>query len=65
MEIHSSYKGKTIREAYVVGATVEHDAEELLQMVLDHFKETKGRLFGWSVEFFADGQGAKVTLMTD
>ena len=61
MEITSTYKGRTEKCATVTGTT---DKDGALALVMSHFGETKGSLFGWSVEQNDDG-GITVKLFID
>jgi len=65
MEITNTHKGRTVKTATVIGTTIESNPDEILNLVLAHFGETKGSLFGWSVDFFDDGESARVLLHTD
>ena len=65
MEITNTYRGRTVKQATVIGTTIESSADDILEFVMAFFGETKGRLFGWSVEFYDDGESARVSLHTD
>lgn len=65
MEITNERKGRTYKSADVMGTD---DKDAAFQVVLDHFGETTGRLFGWSVSAFPedrDETGISVSLFTD
>lgn len=61
MEITGAHKGRTTKVANVKGTT---DKAAALASVMEHFGETEGSLFGWTV--LEDDNGTiAVSLFTD